>query len=135
MTLRARLLLGAALIALVLGVAAVAIVRTTRSNLVDQLDAQLQSANERFGEGFGPNGPGESPGSPQGAPPALSSLYVGRISADGELLTLRLPNLQGDDAPVPELDAGDRRALQAGRAITVGSSDPDIDYRMRAQRE
>src|SRR5204862_1458228 len=53
----------------------------------------------------------------------------------GELVTLRLPNLQGDDAPVPEVDAGDLRALQAGRTITVGSAEPDIDYRMRTQRE
>ena len=136
MSLRARLLLGAALIALVLGVAAVAIVRTTRSNLVDQVDAQLRSAEERFGEGFGPGGgPDDGPGSPSGAPPALSSLYVGRISAGGELFTVRLPNLEGDDAPVPEVDSRDLRALQAGRTITVESSDPDIDYRMRAQRQ
>ena len=41
-SLRARLLLGTALIALVLAVAAVAIARATRAHLVDQVDAQLQ---------------------------------------------------------------------------------------------
>ena len=41
MSLRARLLLGTALIAAVLAVAAIAIARTTRSHLVDQVDAQL----------------------------------------------------------------------------------------------
>ena len=133
MSLRARLLLGALLIALVLGVAAVAIVRTTYANLVDQVDAQLRSASERFGEGFRPGGPGDAD-DPPGAPPALSSLYIGVVSADGELTTLRAPNLRGDDAPLPEVDDDDVESLEEGDTITVGSSDPDVDYRMRAQR-
>jgi hypothetical protein len=58
---------------------------------------------------------------------------VGRITADGELVTLRTPNLRGE-APLPEIGAGDAAALRAGRTITVASTDPDVDYRMRAQR-
>ena len=57
------------------------------------------------------------------------------VSADGELTTLRAPNLRGDDAPLPEIGDGDVEALERGDTITVGSSDPDVDYRMRAQRQ
>ena len=134
MSLRARLLLGAVLIALVLAVASVAIVRTTRSNLVDQVDAQLRSVNERFGGGFGPGGPQQQTDDPQGAPPALSALYIGIISSAGEVTTLRVPNLRGDEPPLPVVDGGDVDALQAGRTVTVDSTDPDVDYRMRAER-
>ena len=57
MSLRARLLLGTALIAVVLAVAAVAIARATRAHLVDQVDAQLQSAG-RGGRAAAPVGRG-----------------------------------------------------------------------------
>jgi two-component system OmpR family sensor kinase len=134
MSLRARLLLGAGLIALVLAVAAVSIVRTTRANLVEQVDQQLHSANDRFGDGFRPGGPGDQPEDPpDGVTPALSSLYVGRISARGDLTVLRTPNLRSDVA-LPEVDAGDVAALREGRTVTVESSDPEVDYRMRSQR-
>ena len=66
MSLRARLLLGMALIAVVLTVAAVAIARTTRANLVDQVDAQLRD-RRRDGSGGRPGGPAEGPG--RTAPP------------------------------------------------------------------
>lgn len=134
MSLRARLLLGAVLIALVLAVAAVAIVRTTRSNLVDQVDAQLRNADERFDTVFGPGGPQEPTEDPSGAPPALSALYIGFIDANGDVGTLRAPNLRGDDVPLPVLDDDDISALRTGRTITVESTDSDVDYRMRAQQ-
>ena len=135
MSLRARLLLGAALIAVVLAVAAVGIVRITRENLVNQVDVQLRTADERVA-GFRP-GPGPGPGDPQepDEAPALSSLYVGRLTASGDLELLRAPNLRRDDAPLPQVDAGEVDALRHGRTITVGSADPDVEYRMRVQRE
>jgi two-component system, OmpR family, sensor kinase len=135
MSLRARLLLGATLIALVLAVAAVAVVRTTRANLIDQVDAQLGSANEQVRGSLGPGAPQRPQDDVTGAPPALSPFYIGWLSAAGELTALRTPNLHGDDAPLPEVDAGDVAALEAGATITVASSDPDVDYRMRAQRQ
>jgi len=132
MSLRARLLLGAGIIALVLIVAAAAIVNLTRANLVDQVDAQLRSANERIGLGFDPGGP-QQPREEDGEAPALSALYVGLLSAGGELGTLREPNLRLD-APLPIVDDRDVVALRAGDTITVRSTDADVDYRMRVQR-
>ncbi|MFL6205641.1 MAG: sensor histidine kinase [Acidimicrobiales bacterium] len=128
MSLRARLLLGAGVIALVLAVASVAIVNLTRTNLVDQVDAQLRSADEQLRDLL-PGGPQDRPGDD---PASLSALYVGLLTADGQMLTVREPNLR-TDAPLPVVDRGDVGALLDGRTITVGSTDPDADYRMRAQ--
>jgi two-component system OmpR family sensor kinase len=137
MSLRARLLLGAALLALVLGVAAVSIVRLTRDDLVQQVDGQLQAAGDRFLADFRPApgsqpSPGEEPR--RGVAPALTSLYVGFLSPDGDLETLRTPNLRRADAPLPTLTDGQVDALRDGRTITVASGDPDVDYRMREER-
>ncbi len=131
MSLRARLLLGTALIAIVLTVAAVAIAQTTKANLVDQLDAQLETAGPRIGDD--PGGPGQGPG--QGGPPPLSSFYVGVISADGDLETLRAPDLVGTEAPEPRLDADAVSALRDGRTITAPSNESNLQYRMQALRE
>lgn len=129
MSLRARLLIGTALIAVVLGVAAVAIARTTRANLVDQVDAQLRSAGPQIADG--PGGPG---GLGEGRP-RLSNLYVGVVSARGQLTTILAPDLVGDVAPEPVLDDAAVDALRDGRTVTVPSDDPDVDYRMQARNE
>ena len=129
MSLRARLLLGAGIIALVLVVAAAAIVQLTRANLIDQVDAQLRSADEQLGRLL-PGGPEPPRGDDD--PAALSALYVGLLSANGDLLTVREPNLRGD-APLPVIDDADVAVLLEGETITVGSTDPGVDYRMRAQ--
>ena len=125
MSLRARLLLSAALIALVLGVAAVAITRATRAHLIDQVDAQLSSGVQQVGErpgGFG------DPRNDEGAPP-LSRYYVGVLTADGELVAV--PRLTNPEAPTPRLDDGAIDALEVGQIVTVPSDDPKVDYRMR----
>lgn len=141
MSLRARLLIGTALIAVVLGVAAVAITRTTRAHLVDQVDAQLENAGARplgdrpGGPGGGPDGVGGGPDGVGEGVPRLSNLYVGFISARGQLTTISAPDLIGDEAPEPVLDAGAVEALRDGRSVTVPSDDPDVDYRMQARNE
>ena len=119
MSLRARVLLGMAAIAVVLVVSALAITRSTRDHLLDQVDDQLQAALPRVSDG------------PQGAGPTprLSQLYVGRIGGDGQLVTVLLPDLEGDTAPTPQLDRADLAALDAGAIVTVGS-DGDIRYRV-----
>jgi two-component system OmpR family sensor kinase len=131
-TLRSRLLIGTALIAVVLAVAAVVITRTTRSHLVDQIDAQLRSAGPQLGDR-----PGGPPGGPDGddAPPRLSSLYVGVVTLDGRLATVYGPDLSGDTASTPVLDAADIAALRTGRTITVPSDDPAVDYRIQARSQ
>lgn len=126
MSLRARLLLGTALIAVVLAVAAVAIARTTRAHLVDQVDAQLETGLQRVGDGGGPGG---SLDRPNGDAPSLSRYFVGVLTATGDLLVA--PRFTGADAPTPRLDEGAIDALREGRTITVASDDPDVDYRMQ----
>lgn len=132
MTLRNRLLLGMALVAIVLAASAVAITRSTRSHLVGQVDAQLAAAGPRIPGG--PRGPGPDDGGGDQAAPRLSELYVGRVSARGVLSTVLTPNLRGDTADTPVLGAGDVAALRAGRYVTV-DSDGSTRYRMVARRD
>lgn len=129
MSLRARLLIGTAVIAVVLGVAAVAIARSTRSNLVDQIDAQLRSATQIV-IGRGAGGPGA-----EGGPARLSTLYVGVLSPEDGLVTRSAPDLVGDVAPEPIVSDGATIDLRAGATVTVPSDDPDVDYRMQARIE
>jgi two-component system OmpR family sensor kinase len=131
MSLRARLLLGAGIIAVVLAVAAAAIVNLTRSHLIDQVDAQLGSAYEQLGDLLRdlPGGPARPGGND---PAAVSSLYIGLLTRDGQLVTLREPNLH-TDAPLPVIDDRDVELLVDGRTITVGSTVPATDYRMRGR--
>jgi two-component system OmpR family sensor kinase len=132
LSLRTRLLLGAGLIALVLVVAAIAITRSTRANLVAQVDGQLRAAAPQLSfDGGRPQGPGGS----IGAGPRLSSLYLGVITTDGELVTVATPDLTGSDAPLPVLDDERADALRAGGAVTLASTDPDVRYRMLARAE
>ena len=138
MSLRARLLLGAVLIALVLGGRG----RRHRahapaSNLVDQVDAQLRSANERFGAGFGPGGPGGSPGRPAGrAAGAERALHRAARPPTASSRRCEPRTSAATTLPLPVVDDGDVAALQSGPARSPSSStDPDVDYRMRAQRQ
>lgn len=128
MSLRARVLLGMAVIAVVLAVSAVVIARATRGHLVEQLDAQLEDAGPQLRgllRGADPT--------TQGPTPRLSDLYVGIISPQGVFETVHAPDLRGDTAPLPQVDADDVRALQAGDAVTVPSSESDSRYRLLAR--
>jgi two-component system, OmpR family, sensor kinase len=124
-SLRARLLIGTALIAVVLAVSAVAIARATRAHLVDQVDAQLQSGLQQVGAR--PGGPGDGPDGTE--TPPLSRYFVGLVTAQGELVTA--PRYTSADAPIPQLDDSALAALREGRTITVPSDDAGVDYRMR----
>jgi two-component system OmpR family sensor kinase len=130
-SLRARVLAGVALIAVVLGVVMVFITATTRANLLGQVDAQLTSAIGPV-RGFDPGrGRRPPPGGP-GADRRLTSLYVGYV--DGAAVsTVVTPNLRGDDVPLPAIAAA--RATAAARtreSFTVGSEGGDLRYRVRA---
>ncbi len=129
MSLRARLLIGTALIAAVLAVSAVVITRSTRAHLIDQVDAQLRSAGPQLNER--PGGPADrDDGSPR-----LSNLYIGVISAGGELTTISAPDLTGDTAPQPMVDLAAVQALRNGRSVTVPSDDRRVDYRIQARNQ
>ncbi|MEO7429489.1 MAG: histidine kinase dimerization/phospho-acceptor domain-containing protein, partial [Acidimicrobiales bacterium] len=134
MSLRARLLLGMAVIAAVLTLSAVVISTSTRRNLVDQVDAQLRDARPQLRglvDGRGP-APNSDPGRPT---PQLSNLYVGVVSPQGALTTLHAPDLRGDAAPLPVVGADGVTELRAGHAITVASDQQSSRYRLLARTE
>jgi two-component system OmpR family sensor kinase len=114
MSLRARLLAGMAVVAVVLAMAAVGIVRTTRSYLLDQIDTELLAAVEnprRLGGG------------------GSSSYFIGEVRRDDSMGPHR-PPLRTDSIP-------DISYARAGEAvdgpITVRSDDPDVRYRVVAR--
>ncbi|HLT16309.1 MAG TPA: HAMP domain-containing sensor histidine kinase [Acidimicrobiales bacterium] len=122
MSLRARLLLGMAVVAAVLVVSALAITRSTRDHLLGQVDDQLRAAIPRVGD---------DPAR-QALAPRLSELYVGRVTTDGRHVAVLLPDLEGEGAPLPQIDAGDVDRLARGAIITV-PSDGDTRYRLAGQ--
>lgn len=138
MSLRARLLVGLAVVAVVLAGAAVLITRATESDLVDRVDAQLRAASTPVRDaGFGPPGPGgpggvhDGDGRPLGG--NLNSLYVAAVEADGTVTVLATPNVRGTDEPLPAIP-GDRvlasSSEQHPQPFTVGT-DPSSDTRYR----
>lgn len=95
LSLRARLLAGLTLVAVVLGIVAAAITATTRNHLVDQVDAQLIAASDPGRDGrfasFGDR------------PPPPSSSSADRIGDDP-----RVPSQEEDppgvaDGPMPPM--------------------------------
>ncbi len=128
MSLRARLLLGMAAVALVLTLSAVGITRATRTHLVEQIDAQLLDAAPQLRGGPGGGAWGPFGGNGDQAP-RFSNLYVGLLSPRGALTTLHVPDLLEDEAPVPEITTGQAAALRDGQAVTVGS-DQATRYRL-----
>ncbi len=131
MSLRARVLAGLAVVALVLGVVLVVITRSTQADLLRQVDAQLDSAvAPARGLADDPSGGGP----PEGARP-LTPLYVGRV--DGDVVrTVVAPNLSGDDTPLPEITAHQARdAVADGESFTVDSDEPGARYRARAYED
>src|SRR5688500_854634 len=122
MSLRARVLIGAAVIAVVLAVGAVATVRTTRTHLYEQVDERLRAADAgELGSG-GRHVPRPARG-------RFSEFYAGFVVGDEVEVTAE-PDLRGDAAP--RLDAPSVvGAAEEGRLITVPSSDPSSRFRLR----
>src|SRR5919112_3836623 len=122
MSLRARLLVGMAVVAAVLVGAAVLIARTTEADLVARVDDQLRSADVSPGRFRGP--PAEE---------VPSSLFFGVVQ--GNTIQTRLaPNFTGEDA-LPQIPV-ERVAAVAddgrSRLFTVGS-DGDVQFRVLAR--
>ncbi len=135
MTLRARVLIGTALIAIVLAVGAVLTTRTTEDNLVDQVDAQLVSAiGEAHDAGFSRGEPFDGPGGEgPGGPRRFSSVYVGVVTSDGDVRTVYTPDLTGEELALPAIAADQAEAAAVSRQpFTVGSVDSDLRYRVLA---
>jgi two-component system, OmpR family, sensor kinase len=133
-SLRARVLVGMALVALVLAVAAVTVTRTIESQLLDRVDAELETAVRPGLLGVDQylrhNRLLDS--TDQTPPERLSSLYEGMVTPGGTIRTLFAPNLT-EGAPLPDIDVD--RAVSAaatGEPFTVGSDGSDLRYRVRA---
>jgi two-component system, OmpR family, sensor kinase len=158
-SLRARLLVGMALVAVVLVSVAVVVARSAEAYLIGQIDDELAPAGEFAGGGRGHDGPtqpGADPGTgeddgtggdgtadDQGARFGPSPYYVGVVDGD-TIVTLRMPDVSAgaadEDVPVPDIDAAEARAAADGEGggdatFTVGSSDPDVRYRVRAHTD
>ena len=147
MTLRARVLLGLAVIAVVLVGGGLFVAQANEAHLIDQVDAQLASAAHPaeqllFAPNPGESGPGQRPtvappsdddASTTAEPP--SPLYTGVLTADGSLQTLFAPNF-GIDASSEDLPAVDPAVAVAsartGEPFTVASADGATDYRVLA---
>ena len=122
MSLRARLLVGMAVVAVVLVGAAALIARSTEADLVARVDDQLRSVREPLRRG--PDPPADE---------GLSSLFVGVVRGD-RLLTYAEPNVTLDD-PLPEIPVARVAAVEADgrpRLFTVGS-DAEPRFRVLAQ--
>ena len=136
MTLRTRVLAGLVFIALVLGIGALTLTSTTRSNLQAQLDAQLASAGELVA-GFDLTTPADR-SQPGQRPPAneirqLSTLYLGYIDSEGAVQTLYTPDIANKEAALPVIDVDAlREAAADGSTITVASTASGLRYRVRA---
>jgi two-component system OmpR family sensor kinase len=136
------------LIAVVLGLAALVIARTTEDHLLDQVDAQLHGVGPQLprpgdlgpGNGGGGTGTGNGTGNgvggggqpPVGSTPRLSDLFVGRVSPAG-LLTTEIASDLRDETPV--LDAGDVERLRKGEDVTVGSTGRGTRFRVASRAE
>ena len=124
MSLRARVLAGLVVIAVVLVAVMAVITRTTRVNLLRQVDSQLEQAVGPIRRiEFGPRRPARDP---------LSSVYVAVIT-NGQVRTRVAPSLRGEAVPLPRFSAA--RVIDAastGEPFTVGSEEPDVRYRARA---
>jgi two-component system OmpR family sensor kinase len=133
MTLRARLLVGMVVVAVVLAGAALFITRATESYLVERVDDQLSAAVPPARNAIDGNRPGR-PGGPGGrlGTPSLNALFVGVVEADGTIRTIATPSLAGESVPVPSIPAGAVASLQESgqRSLTVGT-EPASDTRYR----
>jgi len=134
MSLRARLLVAMAAVAVVLAAAAVVVTRTTEAHLVGQVDAQLAAAGgagrlmgDRTGTGAFGGGRGDTFERP-------SALYGALFGPNGALLARFTPNLSENEPPLPSVAAVEAFAgARTFAPFTVGSEPPGVRYRVLAQ--
>jgi two-component system, OmpR family, sensor kinase len=127
MSLRSRLLAGMAVVAIMLIGAALVITHTTRTSLVDRVDAQLTPSHVDLGD-FG-GGPGR--------PAFPNTFWAGTVSSAGKVTTILTPNV-GDSTPsLPKVPAKTALAAVTATAspphpFTVGSVNGKGEWRVIA---
>lgn len=138
MTLRARLLAGVGLVALVLVVVSAVVTATTRAQLLDQVDDRLTqlSPDVRFFDRAPPPivpSDGDAPPGERRDPFAerISDVYEGIVGADGVLRTFYAPNVGDRIYAPPDLENVELPATSTA-VFTVDAVDGGVTYRVRA---
>jgi two-component system OmpR family sensor kinase len=134
MSLRTRLLVGMALVAVVLVIVSAVVTITTRDELIGQIDARLSAfAIPEHGPPNGRGGPlGRPPEPPPGdLPVRRSDAFEGYVDADGDLVSVFTPNVGADEYRPPDI-AADELPASGARAFTVGAGNDS--YRVLAER-
>jgi two-component system OmpR family sensor kinase len=122
MSLRARLILGMGLVAIVLVATAVIITRATQANLLDQVDQRLVAATNQGPFSRGPGGdPDEGP---------RSDAYVG-IVADGSLQAVFHSYYGSATALADPSIPASKLSGQGEQPFTVGSKGSDVRFRAK----
>lgn len=127
MDLRTRLMTGMAVIAVVLGIGAVAIIRTTEARLLEQVDARLRNVQVpmRSADFDRPTLPGQR----------FSSVYVGGLTGGGDVVPLLTPDVGAEALALPAIAGSDaRRSAVTGRPFTADSADGDVRFRVLGGR-
>src|SRR4051812_25619285 len=124
MSLRARLLLGFAAIALVLIGADLVLAANVQKSLLDQIDQRLESAIGFSSRGFPTGFPGPRP--PSGSIPApetesnprFTEFFLAELDSTGTLLSDAPPTLRdGDPAPTIDADVAVAHATKTGQQL------------------
>lgn len=135
LTLRARLLLAVGLVAVVQGVAAVAVISMIRDQLLDQIDDRLTAAVAVAPvDGFtlGPSVGETASGSVDSwLGRGLGDVYQGVVASDGTLITVNEVVNRGLAWPPPEIGRSTIEASLDG-PITVEAQSGDLEYRVLA---
>jgi two-component system OmpR family sensor kinase len=124
MSLRARLLLGMAVVAVVLVVATLSIARATERNLIEQVDQQLERSQPQVRRGQYGGGGDEGQ---QAGPP--SALYIARFDRNGNLTTLYVPATD-EPASAPALTFGEAADREGAPPFTVSAIEGELRYRV-----
>jgi two-component system OmpR family sensor kinase len=127
MSLRARVLLAVFMIAGMVVATAIVTTRIAEQRLVAQVDTRITTAAP-FGPGFQSNRPNR--GNDPSDAPRYEPFFIAAIAGD-DISTLAVPNLTGDELPVPNLDLDDitpRIANEDSTPFTVGA-DGGLEYR------
>ena len=113
MSLRARLLVGLGVVAVVLVGAAYLVTRTTERYLVDRVDQQLASVPLQGDVDHDHRGPDPFTN--------LNSVYIGQVNGDGSVTTVTSPYAAGDDVALPDITR-EQVLARTDRPFTVGTN-------------
>jgi two-component system, OmpR family, sensor kinase len=132
-TLRARLVLGMAVIAAVLVAAGLFVSRTIEGHLVDQVDARLRATGPVVFVAARDSATGLVTTDCQGDD-RPSPLFAALLQNDGSLCVLAVPNLSGTPAPYPDVNVEQiAAATESGEPFTIDAVGGGQRYRAMAR--